>query len=468
MSSFYYLIKREIEHTLDPDAAVLRTSALGDDAENVVEASEGIRVSKRLFSEIEDDAGRRFAESLVGIPEVAYIGDATKVHCSCTKQTCKTIEFNYSDLLSKLNTSNIDDSNKMFYQHVLSGIAYIHENFSLCQMNQHKYVYLEHMYNNMFTHNLREPHLNLFYLVQKIHHGFSQLARLYKYRKAHIHNTCDLTTIAFPANVLQFPATWSSLSATWSSRSVDVWSVLQHGSLYFFNRRDLTQLLNTALGNAPYFFAEPLKCKNPYNNVFFTKADLYNMYSFIRSGGMKISSLIHEFYMCEFQLDLFKMKNENHILEYAINILVNNGDTDELHEHVIEMLETYMPKKVPHEDFPKENLVDVMRPYLVFYLYVEWISYRRKYNLRVLLQNLHIFYLTNPQYGRKIITKTPDTFGQRAFAQPSLQQLTRQVTSSPNEFGKSNTSFITKAVRPPIIVILQNSSGQGGDYASDN
>ena len=449
MSSFYYLIKREIEHTLDPDANVRRTAVLGDDTEvfsetreaRVVEASEGLRVSKRLFSEIDDDAGRRFAESLIGIPEVAYKGNATKVHCSCIKQTCKTVEFNYSGLLSKLNTSNIDDSKKMFYQHVLSGIAYIHENFSLCQMNQHKYVYLEHMYNNMFTHNLREPHLDLFYHVQKIHHGFSQLARLYKYRKAHIHNTCDLTTIAFPTNVLQFPATWS---ATVSQKRVEVWSVLQHGSLYFFNRRDLTQLLNTALGNAPYFFAEPLKCKNPYNNVFFTKADLYNMYSFIRSGGMKISSLIHEFYMCEFQLDLFKMKNENHILEYAINILVNNGDTDELHEHVIEMLETYMPKKVPHDDFPKENLVDVMRPYLVFYLYIEWISYRRKYNLRVLLQNLHIFYLANPQYGRKIITKTPD------------------------KFGKSNTSFITKAVRPPIIVILSNSSGQGGAHASDN
>ena len=31
--------------------------------------------------------------------------------------------------------------------------------------------------------------------------------------------------------------------------------------------------------------------------------------------------------------------------------------------------------------------------------------------------------------------------GQRAFAQPSLQQLTRQVTSLPNEFG-NNTSQI--------------------------
>jgi hypothetical protein len=239
-----------------------------------------------------------------------------------------------------------------------------------------------------------------------------------------------LTTIAFPTDVLQFPAPWST---TVSQKRVDVWSVLQHGSLYFFNRRDLTQLLNTALGNAPYFFTEPLKCKNPYNNVFFTKADLYNMYFFIRSGGMKISSLIHEFYICEFQLGLFKIKNEHHILEYAINILVNNGDTNELHEHVIEMLETYMPKRIPHEDFPKENLVDVMRPYLVFYLYVEWMSYRRKYNLRVLLQNLNIFYHTNPQYGRKIITKTP------------------------NIFGKNNKGFITNAVRPPIVFILPNS-----------
>jgi len=161
---------------------------------------------------------------------------------------------------------------------------------------------------------------------------------------------------------------------------------------------------------------------------------------------------------------------------------------------VIEMLETYMPKKMPHEDFPKENLVDVMRPYLVFYLYIEWISYRRKYNLRVLLQNLHIFYSANPQYGRKIITKTPNVFGQRAFTPstggqraftPSTGQNTfglltgterpseptsqdaldlnsplrvPNLLAEPENFVKININFITNAIRPPILYILPNSS----------
>ena len=544
MSSFYYLIKREIEANIHDQ----RSGEEIDISEHKISFLEN---SKRLFSEINKNIPEQKLEDLLScVQDITrkddapttdrkpqpcttedhtykphkFIGDVKnkkKMHNGGITQSCKPIEFNHSDLLTMLNKSNIENSQKMFYQHVLSGIAYIHENYGLYQMNKQKYVYLEHVYNNIFTHNLRESHLDLFYHIQKIYHGFSKLARLYKYRKAHIHNTCDLTTIDFSTDVLQFPSPWLTMSSAsrkrgkvWSEgRSPsttnfggcfspkEVWSVLQNGSLYFFNRRDLTQLLDTALGNAPYFFAKPLKCKNPYNNVFFTKADLYNMYFFIRSGGMKISSLIHEFYMCEFQLDLFKIKNEYHILEYAINILVNNGDTEELHEHVIEMLETYMPKKVPHEDFPKENLVDVMRPYLVFYLYIEWISYRRKYNLRILLQNLHNFYRTNPQYGRKMITKTTNVFDQDTFSFPLIpliSEVTKSLRSenefgqgaftpshsglrppnttnlvgdlrsedrrsstfwSPDKFGKINIHFITNAVRPPIILILPNTQG---------
>ena len=290
-----------------------------------------------------------------------------------------------------------------FNQHVLLGISFMYEKFRPCEINHKKYDYFTYVYFNIFTNHFQEKHLELFSQIQKIHHGFVKLARLFKYRKAHIHNTCDLVTNSFPSILLSFPA---------NLKVSKVWSVLQNGSLFFFNRRDLIQILNTALGNAPNFFAEPLHCKNPYNNVIFTVADLYNMYFFICGGDMKISFLIHEFYACDFQLTSFNQKNEYLIREHAIKNFVKNGTFKDLYEGVLDMLEHYIPKKIPHEDFPMDNLVNVMRPFLELYLSMQWLPHHRKNYSKILNRKLWDFYRKNPTYGRKIITKARTMFGE--------------------------------------------------------
>lgn len=332
-----------------------------------------------------------------------------------------TYEFNQIKLLTDLHKSSLNNSEQFFYEQVLLGISHmdvvsvakqrhLHDipknDIGVLQNMNKKYDYFSNVYFNIFTSNLQEKHLDLFHHIQKINNGFVKLARLFKYRRAHIHNTCDLVTIPFSNTLLSFPTTFLR-----KGRSTSIWSVLQNGSLYFFNRRDLIQILNSALGHAPNFFAEPLYCKNPYNNVIFTVADLYNMYFFIRCGDVKISSLIHEFHACNFQLELFKNENEYQIREYAIKNFVANGCCDELHEHIIDMLEENIPKKMPHNDFPKENLVKVMRPFLKLYLCSQWIPYhKKKYSVR-LHKHLFCFYRMYPTYGRRIITKARTMFG---------------------------------------------------------
>ena len=359
-------------------------------------------------------------------------------HCQNRNERNENIssayEFNKIKLLTDLHKSSLNNSEQFFYEQVLLGISHmdvvsvaerristhILNNDVRVQMNMNKkYDYFSNVYFNIFTSNLQEKHLDLFYHIQKIYHGFVKLARLYKYRRAHIHNTCDLVTIPFSNTLLSFPTTFlhkghsttNSAGGFIGTQTRGVWSVLQNGSLYFFNRRDLIQILNSALGHAPNFFAEPLHCKNPYNNVIFTVADLYNMYFFIRCGDVKISSLIHEFHACNFQLEFFKNENEYQIREYAIKNFVTNGCCDELHEYIIDMLEDNIPTKMPHNDFPKENLAKVMRPFLKLYLCSQWIPYHKKKYSVCLHKHLFCFYRMNPTYGRKIITKARTMFG---------------------------------------------------------
>ena len=327
------------------------------------------------------------------------------------EQTSFVHDFNHIKLLTDLHKSSLNNSEQFFYEQVLLGVSHVNENYTNNKHTNYKYDYLSYVYLNIFMSNLQEKHKDLFHHIQKIYNGFVKLARVFKYRRAHIHNTCDLVTIPFSNTLLSFPTTFLQFPVGTKHTHIKVWSVLQNGSLYFFNRRDLIQILNSALGHAPNFFAEPLHCKNPYNNVIFTVADLYNMYFFIRCGDVKISSLIHEFYACNFDIELFKNENEYQIREFAIKYFVTNGSCEELHEGIIEMLEDYFPKKIPHEDFPKENLVKVMRPFLKLYLCLQWIPYHRKNYTKLLLKNLSMFYRMNPTYGRKIITKARTMFG---------------------------------------------------------
>ena len=99
------------------------------------------------------------------------------------------------------------------------------------------------------------------------------------------------------------------------------------------------------------------------------------------------------------------------IREFSIKHFVNTGTCKDLHEGVLDMLEECIPKKMPHEDFPKENLVEVMRPFLELYLMIQWIPYHKKNYTKILYKKLWEFYRENPTYGRKIITKARNMFG---------------------------------------------------------
>lgn len=234
--------------------------------------------------------------------------------------------------------------------------------------------------------------MDIFFKLQKMYHGFSRLAYLYKLKRATIKNTHDLALN---------PITHTNVRKTIV--------ILQDNSLYIMTLSELIQIINTSLTYANSFFIlEPYRAKNPYTNVPFNDATLYNIYFAVKNSDYKMSPLFHAFFMQHFHLESFIRTNKYCILEYVIHRHVYKSHPNVLYLDVINMLtknELTNSLQISSE-FPKDVLVNIMRPYL-------HIDFRCQYSdvcdevwgyLQTDLNSmLTSFYMHNPKFGRKYI-----------------------------------------------------------------
>ena len=202
------------------------------------------------------------------------------------------------------------------------------------------------------------------------------------------------------------------------------------------------------MSNSPSFFMDPLISKNPYNNIPFSDTDLYNIYFFIKNKNGMIPELFHNFFKCNFDFDQFIYNNECLIRNIAIHKYVFLTHFDILYPKVKLMLNTYLDKLYIHEDFPKETLVNIMRPYLhLHYLdkYAIYGTIQKNESKELLIAKLKQFYRYNPHFGKKKITfvqKQNFTFGNIV---KSKDRYPRVIT-----FNDKHINFYTKCTTQDI------------------
>lgn len=316
---------------------------------------------------------------------------------------------------------------RTFYLLALTALDDTYTNYCVCALHTKRFSYLSRTYTNVFNSTYKHGQLALFSYANKAYKGFMQLARIYKYRTANVHNTCDLIGEPFPASATQFPWTWKPLVRSTHKRKFDeigqgppgsktytkseertrdcalrgFWNVWQHGSLYTFSQRDLIQLIHSALSHSCTFFPKPLPICNPYNKVEFKDHDLYNIYHFLRHGSMKIPHLIHLFYASRFDIDNLMTNYEDDLREACIYKYCINESDDEICEMVIEMTENCAKWMDIDIGFPKDALARALRPYLYLYLCTRYCKCTGNKYSRLLKQKLREFRSSHAGFGRK-------------------------------------------------------------------
>ena len=151
----------------------------------------------------------------------------------------------------------------------------------------------------------------------------------------------------------------------------------------------------------------PLIPKNPYNNLPLNISTLYNIYFFIRFKICVMPKLIQGYFLSNLDLTQFEYNNEGLIRETFIKNYIFTTHYETLHPIIINMLNDYKiynKKLFIHEDFPKDKLVDIMRPYLhLYYLSKYYISGSciKQCSTIKLQSRLRSFVNFNPNFGKK-------------------------------------------------------------------
>lgn len=276
-----------------------------------------------------------------------------------------------------------------------------------------KFNQLQHALSNIFLTPLqKEEILNVFCKMQRFIHAMYRLRHIWMLKRTKQYNTEDLYM-----NPIQE-----------TDRNVVV--LIQNNTRYLFHLRELMNTIQNSLANCVHFFAESIVCKNPYTNLPFNKSSLYNIYFMVKASSFLMPVLFHKYFLCDFDLITFSLNNEYLVNdEYLEKFVENNCQRDILY-NVREMLLDYGIKQIRiHDDFPKNILYKIMKPYLDLYYNSQYSMNlsKKEYSSRILKYKLQEFCKYNTKFGRKHV--------RMVAKEPFVQQKYKVVTFNENHLA---------------------------------
>lgn len=219
-----------------------------------------------------------------------------------------------------------------------------------------------------------------------------------------------------------------SLEPLSSFHSSQLISIIQHGKLYTFTLSDINDLILKNITNSEYMNYKPLITKNPFTNLPFTKANLFNFYIKSKNTNFKLNKLVKTYIESNFDFDYVYYKYFIQIKEQMIKDFIYNMDNDCLFSYVTEMFAVLRyEQKFKHirineinpSDKYKKRIVNLSRKLLFHYLLFNSNSNHnlKKYHYELLCKKLVILLSKKPDFWKlKLKRKTKPSHKSNLFS----------------------------------------------------
>ena len=255
---------------------------------------------------------------------------------------------------------------------------------------KHKYQYICKINENIFFNQvLKELFFDAVSSTQRIYNIFNRFAYRWKCKRMVSLNTVDL----FMNEI--------------NDKQKNVITIIQNKQKFLFTTTDVISLLERSLTNMDSKYSIPLVTKNPYNNVPFTKTNLFNIYFFLYKKYIRVPPLIQQFFYSGFNLKIFRDTNHFLILDSYIDKYIKTNSEGLLLLLVKDMIMAlgFQYKIHVHHEFSKSEYLNVMKPYLKLFLLGKYSFTKedRNYYFKELRYKLNRFHIFNPIYGKKMI-----------------------------------------------------------------
>ena len=263
---------------------------------------------------------------------------------------------------------------------------FLYHNYSI----KKKYEFIKNTLKNIFlSDETKDKYIDIFCKIQKIYFSFL------KFKYAYFRKYC------------KFFVNKDLYGMELDKYNKQVICIFHNNGNYLFHIRDLNKIIYNNLTNGHNMFPEPLPIKNPYNNMFFNKSTLYNIYFFLKYNTTFKIDLYEKYFYENFNLCLFLQKYEYILKEYVIINYLKDSSVDTLSSIIKLMLIEYNKLKFKyriniHDKFPIEKKLQIFKDYLPYYFksIYSYTSVNKYNNYNLLIKKLYKFAKFNPTFGK--------------------------------------------------------------------
>ena len=303
---------------------------------------------------------------------------------------------NYDDdFINYMNLSKQMNDNESTYDLDYTRSKFTFLNICMYKHNcefEDKFGFYKDKIQNIFISEKQRSHIeSIFCKIQKCYFGLLKFRELFKYKyyKTQIKTDMEFTEL--------------------NEKNKNVICIIQNKKKYLFKITDIFKILNDKMTLGTEFFINSVPIKNPYNNMFFSKADLYNIYFKMKFDTLYFNEILHHFFKVNFNIYEFQEHNMTLLKEQSINDSIRNMPSNVLYKKIKKMIKfvnnemnSNAYKLSISPDFDKDLVVKAFTPYYRLYLLMNYSNdfFKINYYENLFFYKMKQFLIYNNRFGR--------------------------------------------------------------------